>query len=339
MNFKKSVAAALAATTVLSMTACGSAATGNSSAAKGEAKAWPQKTVTVEVAASAGGGTDSMARIFTNYLQKATGEAITVVDDATGNGTVAFEAVRNAEPDGNTLLFYHSTMAIQYYQDGYEFNPADPANFTVIANIPNGGTSDVLCVPSSAEYKTIEEFIDYCKNHPGEVTFGNQNGGFGQLECLLLGSRADIDVKFVDAGGQADTIVSLLGGNIDACFISADAASQYQQSGDMIPLATCDSERSDYLPEVPTLSESGYDVVFKPTMVLLGPGNMDQALVDEINKTFDAMAEDEETVTAYGNMNQSYTPCSATDAKKIWEDHCATIKEVCELAGYDVSNK
>ena len=143
--------------------------------------AWPTKTVTFKVAANAGGGTDNFARILTACLQKATGEAFTVVNDSTGNGTVAFESVRNAAPDGYTLLFYHSTMGIQYYQDAYAYNPADESNFTVIANVPNGGTGDVLCVPASAPYKTFEEFRTYCQEHPG-VFFGNQNGGFGQLE-------------------------------------------------------------------------------------------------------------------------------------------------------------
>lgn len=300
--------------------------------------AWPTKTVTFKVAANAGGGTDNFARILTACLQKATGEAFTVVNDSTGNGTVAFESVRNAAPDGYTLLFYHSTMGIQYYQDAYAYNPADESNFTVIANVPNGGTGDVLCVPASAPYKTFEEFRTYCQEHPG-VFFGNQNGGFGQLEYLLLNERAQLNARFVDAGGQADTIISLLGGNIDACFISADAAAQYAEAGDMVCLAMCDSVRSDFVPDVPTFTELGYDVMFKPTMIVLGPAGMDAGLVDEINAVFAKIAEDPETMEALAKMNMGYTPYTAAEAKEIWVNHVNTIKEVCGLAGYDVENK
>lgn len=299
---------------------------------------WPTGTVTLKVAANAGGGTDNFARILTACLQKATGEAFTVVNDSTGNGTVAFESVRNAAPDGNTLLFYHSTMGIQYYQGAYDYNPADPANFTVIANVPNGGTGDVLCVPSKAPYKTLDEFVAYCKEHPG-VFFGNQNGGFGQLEYLLFNERAGLNARFVDAGGQADTIISLLGGNIDACFISADAAAQYAEAGDMVCLALCDSERSSYVPDVPTFTELGYDVVFKPTMIVLGPANMDAELVEKINAVFGLIAQDQETLDALGKMNMTYHPYTVEEARNIWESHCATIKEVCGLAGYDVENR
>lgn len=298
---------------------------------------WPAKTVTLKVAANAGGGTDNFARILAACLQKVTGEAFTIANDSTGNGTVAFESVRNAAPDGYTLLFYHSTMGIQYYQGAYGYNPADEANFTVIANVPNGGTGDVLCVSSKAPYKTFEEFVAYCKDNM--VFFGNQNGGFGQLEYLLLNERAGLNARFVDAGGQADTIIALLGGNIDACFISADAAAQYAEAGDMVCLAMCDSARSSFVPDVPTFTELGYDVVFKPTMIVLGPANMDPELVEKINAVFALIAQDTETIEALNKMNMGYTPYTAAEAREIWVEHVATIKEVCGLAGYDVENK
>ena len=299
---------------------------------------WPNGTVTVKVAANAGGGTDNIVRVLAAAMQQSTGEAFTVVNDSTGNGTVAYEAIRNAKPDGYTLLLYHSTMAIQYYQGAYGFNPADENNFTVIANVPNGGSSDVLVVPATAEYKTLDEFVAYCQANPG-VIFGNQNGGFGQLEFLLLNSRAALDARFVDAGGQADTIISLLGGNINACFIGDAAASQYAESGDMICLAVCDSKRSELLPDVATFTELGYDIVFKPTPVLLGPAGMDPELVAQINAAFDVIATDEDAIKGLSNLNQSYTPSDPATAKQVWEDHCATIKEICGLAGYDVSDK
>lgn len=338
---KKLISSLLTAGMLLSLTACGgSGGTGSNAAGGGSTDGWPNGTVTMEVAAAAGGGTDIMCRILTNSWQGATGEAFTVVDDATGNGTVAYEAVRNAVPDGSTLLFYHSTMPIQYYQGVYDKDPADPDNFTVIAEVVNQGDSDVLCVPANAPYSTMQELVDYCKANPGKVTFGNQNGGFGHLETLLLEARADIDVNFVDAGGQADTIISLLGGNIDACFISSDAAMQYEESGDMKLLAICSEERSKInVPEVPTMQECGYDVVFAMKFVILGPAGMDAELVEQINKVLGAAAEDPEVEEALGNLGNGYTYHTVEESRQIWEEHCAVVKEVCGLAGYDVSGK
>ncbi len=300
---------------------------------------WPTGTVTWEIAAGAGGGTDNMGRIITNYLGNATGEAFSVINDDTGNGTVAYETVRNAKPDGYTVLFYHSTLPIQYYQGIYGEDPSDPDNFTVIASIVNGGDGDVLCVPANAPYDTLQELVDYCKEHPGEVTFGNQNGGFGQLEALLFADRADIDINCVDSGGQADSIIALLGGNIDATFIGLDAAVQYEEDGDMKLLGICNEERSKNAPDVPTFKEQGYDVVFKSDMFLFGPAGMDPALVEVMNATIQGAASDEDVISGLANFNNGYIPMGVEESQNAWQEVCATIKEMCDLAGYDVSDK
>lgn len=343
---KKAFSLILALAMTLSLAACGGNNGGNggnnagNNAGGGDPGSWPSGTVTLKVPAAAGGGTDNFGRILTSSWQKTTGQAFTVSNDDTGNGTVAYEAVRNAAPDGSNLMFYHSTLPIQYYQGVYDKDPSDPANFTVIANVVNEGDSDVLCVPSSAPYDNLADFVAYCKDNPGKVTFGNQNGGFGHLEALLFEARAGVDINFVDAGGQADAIIALLGGNIDATFISSDAAKQYRESGDMKLLGICSEERSKVnVPDVPTMKESGYDVVFGVQMMIFGPGNMDPELVQKINETLGTASKDEECITSLKNMGQGYTYKTVEESQEMWKNHCATVKEVCELAGYDVSNK
>lgn len=318
----------------VSLTAC----SGGKGADK-EAKAarWPKSTVTIEVAAGAGGGTDNRCRIFTNYLQKATGQAMTVINDATGNGTVAYETVRNAEPDGSTLLFYHSTFPIQYYQGIYDHDPADPENFTVIACVVNGGDGNALCVPADAPYDTLDELMAYCREHPGEITFGNQNGGFGQLEALMLADLADVKINFVDAGGQADTIIAMLGGNIDCTFISPDAGAQYEEAGDMKILGICNEERSPYYPDIPTMVEQGYDVVLKSDMYVFGPSGMDADLVESINQTFRGAADDQDVIKGLANMSDGYTAMSVQESQEGWAKTCEKLKEMCKLAGYEVT--
>lgn len=338
MKMRRLIAAASAAMMVFALTACGGAQGSGGSQAEKKQAGWPSGTVTVTVPASAGGGTDNFTRITTNYLQKKTGQAFTVVNDITGNGTVAYENIRKAEPDGSSLMAYHCTMLIQYYQGIYDKNPADPENFSVIGVLENGGDGDVLVVPANAPYNTLAELVDYCKQNPG-VVFGNQNGGFGQLETLLFADKAGIDIKFVDAGAQADTIVALLGGNIQCSFIQAAAAAQYVESGDMKVLAICNKERSENYPEIETFSENGYDVVLQTNMFLFGPAGMDQELKDSISLTIKEMQDDEECIKLRENLANSYTWKNPADSEKEWQELSETIKEMCALAGYDVSAK
>lgn len=349
---KRITASLLALAMAASLAACGgqasSTAASTASSAAGSADEtqaaetvnWPDGgNVTVYVPGSAGGGTDAAARIVTSYLERVTDGTFTVINESSGNGTVACENVRNADPDGMTLIVYHPTMLIQYYQDVYDKDPTSTDNFTVISTLQNGGDGDVLVVPGDAPYDTLEELVDYCKAHPGEVMFGNQNGGFGQMEALQFADAAELDIGFVDSGAQADTITALLGNNIDCCFISLAAAQQYAETGDMKILAICNSEPSVSQPDIPTFISKGYDVVLKVDMVLFGPANMDPALVQTISETLKGMETDEETIQLNANLLNSYTYVDPATSQSDWEAMGATIKNMVGLIGYDVSNK
>ncbi len=347
---KKICSVGLAAVMAFILAACNS--TGNTKAdsktdgndsttmAETETKVtWPNGNVTVYVPGSAGGGTDATTRIVTSYLERTTGNVFTVINEASGNGTVACENVRNANPDGQTLMVYHPTMLIQYYQDMYQHDPTSTDNFTVIGTLQNGGDGDALAVAADAPYSTVEELVEYCKANPGQVVFGNQNGGFGQMEALQLAQLADMDIQFVDSGAQADTITALIGGNIDVCFISLTSAMQYAEAGDMKVLAVLNEEPAKDFPEIPTMKSCGYDIVLKVDMVLFGPANMDPALVQSISDALKGMETDEESIQLNTNLHNGYTYVDPETSQSDWRDVGATIKEMVGLIGYDVSNK
>lgn len=348
---KKVLALVLALVMVASMAACASNSGTTEAAKPAESTSapaattepaevtWPNGNVTVYVPAAAGGGTDAFARICTQYLEKATGKTFTVINESSGNGTVACEKVRTADPDGQTVLVYHPTMLIQYYQGIYDANPTDTNNFTVIGTLQNGGDGDALVVPASAPYNTVEELVEYCKQNPGKVTFGNQNGGFGQMEALQLAAVAGIDILFVDSGAQADTITALLGKNIDVCFIQLAVAKQYEEAGDMKVLAVCNREPSKAYPEVPTLVSCGYDVALKVDMVMLAPANMDPALVNAMSEVLKGMEADADTIELNGNMKNSYTYVDPAQSQADWNKVGETIKSMVGLIGFDVSGK
>ena len=73
--------------------------------------------------------------------------------------------------------------------------------------------------------------------------------------------------------------------------------------------------------------------------VILGHAGMDAELVEQINKVLGAAAEDPEVEEALGNLGNGYTYHTVEESRQIWEEHCAVVKEVCGLAGYDVSGK
>lgn len=129
---------------------------------------WPTKPVTIYVPAKAGAGTDMHARILAQYIQKKTGQTATVVDQPDGSGTVAFESVRNAKPDGNTLLFYHSNLIAAYWTGTYDHTYQDFTNLCITTD--NG--SQAFVVAPDAPYSDLEELVTYAKQHQCGQTRG-----------------------------------------------------------------------------------------------------------------------------------------------------------------------
>lgn len=137
-----------------------------------EPKAWPSDTVTIVVNAQAGSGSDLLARIIGNYLQKTTGKAFVVKNDTTGNSTIAYETVANAKKDGLTIGFFNNHF-LQYHGGVYKKNPWDI--FDLVGIGPYGKEGFVLVGHPKAEYQTIQELIAYAKANPGKLVSGIQN--------------------------------------------------------------------------------------------------------------------------------------------------------------------
>ena len=274
---KRSLAVLLALCMILGLAACG----GNSNSADNTntvTAEWPSaNNVTVVVPAAAGGGNDQSARILTNWLADATGKNFVVDNDTTGGGSVAYEKVRNAKPDGNTIMIFSANMVVAHEFGTYDHGLDD---FTIIGISAGAKDQNAFVVPASAPYNTLEEFVTYCKNNPGTVKFGGQNASVSMLFLSSFTKAAGIDIKFVEAGNQTDKISNLLGKHIDCADITLNAADQYVKSGDMKILGILQDTRSVAYPDYPTFTELGYGDVLVPQIgMIIGPKGIDRKSV------------------------------------------------------------
>lgn len=354
----KLVSAVLAAAMALSMTACGgdnsgSAATSASTEAAASATesgekaeepakegnaAWPtSKNVEIICPASAGGLTDSAARIWANYLGTQFPDTNFIVNnDNTGNGTVAMETVRNsAETDGSVLLFYNTGMLLAKYTGAYKYSLMDDFNFCNIgySTSPDGF---MLCVAGDSAYETMEDLVNDIKANPGALVTGVQNGSTRQFLAGAMKAATETDFKSVDTGSEADTITSLLGGNIDFAFIQAGNAVQYQETGDMKILGICQAERSENYPDVPTMDEQGFEGMnLNALQIIAGPKGMSDEVAEAIAATMEGYAKDETVKNALANMKVAYPEyVTRQEAAKMVEDTDALFGEAAKTLGY-----
>ncbi len=316
-------------------TAAGDAADTAEDAEK--AAEWPaSKTINIICPASAGGATDSAARIWASYLTEAyKGTNFIVQNDNTGNGTVAMEKVRNSKnTDGSDLLFYNTGMLLANHTGAYDYSLFDDFKFITIGftTTPDGFE---LCVPADSKYTNMQDLVDDMKSNPGTLITGIQNGSTRQFLAGAMKAATDTDFKMVDTGSEADTITALLGGNINFAFIQPSNAKQYIENGDLKALAICQDERSENYPDIPTTKEQGYDNInVNSYQLVVGPKDMSDATANAIAETMKGYAENATVADTLGKMNVKYTYTSREDCLKMVQDADKVYTDAAKAIGY-----
>lgn len=299
----KGSAAAVAA---LALTACGGSSSSTASSAAsstaGSAAAaeagigFPQKeTITLAVPGKAGGGSDLAIRYYSEGLNRIYGLKTTVTNY--DSNTVGHQTVANAKPDGTTLMVATSALNIQYITGNATVNPM--TDLTLIACLEDNGFS-TLAVPVSAPYDDFQGFVDYAKEHPGELNAGMPAAGantflFGKL-CNALG----IELNKVECASESDRLTNLAGGFIDIGVVGLGNAQEYEKAGKLKVIGTVagDGITIDQYPDTlpdnyKTLQEQGFqDCYMLVYHYLMGPAGMDETMVKEMNAAMEAVVED-----------------------------------------------
>lgn len=217
---------------------------------------YPKKPINLIVPYPPGGTTDILARIFANQVSEDTGQPVIVTNRAGAGGNIGSSFVAKSLPDGYTLLLGTvGTQAInKWLYQGLNYDPQKDFKAIVkLASVPN------LLVSNPAEpYKNVSELISYAKSHPGAVNFASAGtGGSTHLAGELFKSMASIDIRHVPYKGSSAVVTDLIGGQVQVTFDNLPSVIQHVRSKKLRAIAVTSSTRSNALPEVPTIAESG----------------------------------------------------------------------------------
>jgi tripartite-type tricarboxylate transporter receptor subunit TctC len=214
---------------------------------------YPSQPVRLIVPYAPGGTTDTVARQIGPWLSERFAQAF-VIESRPGAGTnVGTDAVAHAAPDGNTLLLFDPSAAINAtLYDKLNFNfIRDIAPIVCIFRTPL-----VIVINPSFAAKTLPEFIAYAKANPGRINMASAGiGSSSQLAGELFKEMAGIDMTHIPYRGGGPAIVNLLGGQVDVFFSPMAIAVAHIRAGKLRALATTGAIRSDALPEIPTVGE------------------------------------------------------------------------------------
>jgi tripartite-type tricarboxylate transporter receptor subunit TctC len=218
--------------------------------------AWPQSGRAIKLINPypPGGGADVLARVLVNEIGTMGGPTL-VVENRPGAGTVigTQDAVR-AVPDGSTLLITNNALLLAPHMHKLDFDPL--TSLEPICSV--GSTPTVVIVNGASPYRSLSDLIAAARQKTGALTFGAGIGALSQVTYAMLMHRADFKMTLVPFTGTLPEVEAVYGGHIDTAFVDYPPAQGLLQAGKLRALATGSRARTDWLPDVPTVSELGY---------------------------------------------------------------------------------
>src|SRR5438093_10587650 len=248
-----------------------------------EAADYPNKPVKIIVTVPAGGGVDSVTRIFAEQLQQKLGQPFVLENRGGAGGNVAAETVFVAPPDGYTLLASQPapiTSNIALYKK-LNFDPAALESVAIMTKFPN-----VLLVRQDFPAKTVQEFIAYAKANPGKITYASQGPGTtSHLTAELFMKLTGTKMLHVPYRGTGPALNDLVAGHVDFIFMELASAYKLHEAQKSRILAVATDRRLDILLDVPPLIEIGVpDFVSDTWNAISAPPKTPAAIVLKLNR-------------------------------------------------------
>lgn len=222
------------------------------------AQDFPTQPITWVSPWNPGGANDILSRSIAPLVAETLGQPVTVMNRPGASGTIGSASVATADDQGYSVVLgstpTHATAPHIYAELPYD--PAtDFAPVTLVGVVPN-----VLIVGPNVPVDNVAELIAYAQERPGELNYYSTGPGTSQhLSAELFSVMTNVEMEHVPYTGSAPALVDLLAGRIDVAFDNMNTVLPHIEAGSVKALGVTTSQRSDALPDVPTIAEAGVD--------------------------------------------------------------------------------
>jgi len=285
---------------------------------------YPSKVIKVVLPFTSGGPPDAAARVVIQHLQIRIGQSI-IIENRPGAGTtIGTKTVAMAPPDGYTLLFNGSNLfSYPVLYPNLDFDPIKSLAPVATAVL----WSHVMVISPSIPVRTIAELIAYARANPGKLNFGFGLGTTPQILGESFKQATGTDIAFIPYRGGEQARTDLLGGRVHINMAPVASLLALIQDGKVRPLAFTGLRRSQDLPDVPTMIESGLPQVgYNPDTWLgfLAPAGTPIAVIEKLNTEINATLKSPEMKAALARLGfeaqittpQEFSVFLAAEAKK-----------------------
>lgn len=249
--------------------------------------AYPERPIKMIVPWAAGGDTDNIFRPFAPALQKALGGTTVVIANIGGaSGTVGAREAKGSPADGYTLYAVHDYVHLTYYTGMSDVNYSDFEPVCLIA-----GTPSIVTASPKTKWNTMKEMVEDAKAHPGQVSVGATLSSTSHFFPAMVEKAAGIKFKYISYDGLAQRMNAILGGHIDLTDGNLTQKGKVD-AAQLKFLAIATEKRSPELPNVPTLKELGYNVVYSVSRGLLAPKGTPSDILSKLEGACGQAAKD-----------------------------------------------
>jgi tripartite-type tricarboxylate transporter receptor subunit TctC len=295
-----------------------------------------QKPITLVVPFAPGGGNDLLARSIAPKMSQILGQTIIVDNKPGAGGNVGTDFVAHAPGDGYTLVIASSQVTMNPFlgikvpfRIERDFEPVG-----LIASVPI-----ILVANNDQPYRTLKEFIDYSREHPGKLSYSSPGTGTPQhLAGEVFAKLNHTELLHVPYRGTGPSITDLIGGQVQVSFATYASAAQHIEAGKLRALGIAGAKRSALMPTLPTFAEAGlkgYDASLWYS--LLAPAKTPRPVVDKLNAALIAALKSPEVAEQLTRQGFEAQPSSPEELKAYLARELARWEKVINDNGIKVS--
>ena len=281
---------------------------------------------------AAGGSGDAIARLIADKLQQASGQPVVVENRTGASGRIGVMAAKQSEPDGTTILMSPFTLML-IYPHIYPALNYDAADFAPVSQVAS--FEFALTVAQNVPVKNVAEFNAWAKANPGKASFGTP--GPGTLPHFLgdaFSKAGNLGLVHVAYRGASAALNDLVAGQVSIGVLPTADVLEQHKAGNVRVLATFDSKRSPYLPDLPTIRESGVPVSGNGWFAFYVPAKTPAAIVERISKLTAEAVRSKDVHDKIYNTGSMPTGTSAAELAELHRVDGAIWPPIVKASGF-----
>lgn len=277
----------------------------------------------------AGGGSDTLAQLTQPFLSETLGVDFVNEYLPGATGAIAWTRLaKQSQADGTVISITNTPMLMTNYimNESITYSVDE---MTPIANVVTD--PGIIVVPDDSPYETVEDFLAAAEASPGTITVGNSGvGGDDFFSTILIEQATGLSFQKVPFQGDGPSATAAMGGQVDASFNNLGNVYGHIESGSLRALAVFSAERLEMLPDVPTMTEKGVDVVAGSSRGYSAPADIPEEAREQLIAAFESLKDNEEFQQAARDRALNLDIRTGDDYRKMIADMETQYEQIWE---------